>query len=234
MLDLESLRGGLVVSCQAFPYEPLYGGDTMVKLAMAAEQGGACAIRANGPDIIRAIKEKVSVPVFGIYKLLPEHYDKMHDVIITPTIDSAKAIIEAGADIIAVDCTLREGRTKQDILDLIHSYQKITDIPIMGEVSNLEEGLIVEEAGCQIVSTTIAGYTDYSRHIDEPDYELVKELAQNTKLYVNAEGRFSTPQQVKKALECGAWTVTVGSAITRPKVITEHFIEVIKGNDNEK
>ena len=229
MVDLEKMTGGLVVSCQAFPYEALYGGDTMTKLAVACDQGGACAIRANSPEIIRDIKSKVKVPVFGIYKLLPENYDKINDIVITPTLEAAKAIVEAGADIIAVDCTLREGRTKEDILNLIHSYQKVINVPIMGEVSTLEEGLIVEEAGCQIVSTTIAGYTPYSRHIEEPDYELVSDLRKYTKLYVNAEGRYSTPEQVKKAFESGAWTVTVGSAITRPKSITEHFIREMKG-----
>lgn len=228
MMNLDKLTGGLIVSCQAFPHEPLYGGDTMVKLAVAAEQGGACAIRANSPEIIKAIKEKVSIPVFGIYKLLPENYNKIKDVVITPNIDAAKAIVEAGSDIIAVDCTLREGRTKEDIIRLIHSYQECINVPIMGEVSTLEEGKIVEEAGCQIVSTTIAGYTTYSRQIPEPDYELVKDLCTHTNLYVNAEGRISTPEQAKKALACGAWTVTVGSAITRPKSITEHFIKEMK------
>lgn len=228
MVNLDNLTGGLIVSCQAFPHEPLYGGDTMIKLAVAAEQGGACAIRANSPEIIREIKEKVSVPVFGIYKLIPENYDKVRDIVITPNLDAAKAIVEAGADVIAVDCTLRQGRTKEDIISLIHSYQEWIDVPIMGEVSTLEEGYIVEEAGCQIVSTTIAGYTPYSRHLSEPDYELVEELCANTNLYVNAEGRISTPEQAKKALEYGAWTVTVGSAITRPKTITERFINEMK------
>ena len=229
MVDLEKMSGGLVVSCQAFPYEPLYGGDTMTKLAVAVEQGGACAIRANSPEIIKDIKSKVHVPVFGIYKILPENYDKINDVVITPNIDAARAIIEAGSDIIAVDCTLREGRTKEDIINLLKSYKEITDIPIMGEVSTLEEGLIVQEAGCPIVSTTIAGYTPYSRHIEEPDYELIKELKKNTNMYINAEGRYSTPEQVKKAFEAGAWTVTVGSAITRPKSITERFVKEMRG-----
>lgn len=229
MMNLDNLTGGLIVSCQAFPYEPLYGGDTMVKLAVAAEQGGACAIRANSPEIIRQIKEKVSVPVFGIYKLIPENYNKIRDIVITPNIEAAKAIVEAGADIIAVDCTLREGRTREDIIGLIHSYRESFDVPVMGEVSTLEEGLIVEEAGCPIVATTIAGYTPYSRQIPEPDYELVRELHEHTGMYVNAEGRISTPAQAKRAFECGAWTVTVGSAITRPKVITERFIREMKG-----
>ncbi|MGI6580711.1 MAG: N-acetylmannosamine-6-phosphate 2-epimerase [Erysipelotrichaceae bacterium] len=230
MIDLEKMYGGLVVSCQAFPYEALYGGDTMTKIAIACEQGGACAIRANGPEIIKDIKSKVNIPVFGIYKVFPENYDKINDIVITPTVEAAKAIAEAGADIIAVDCTLREGRTKQDILDLIHDYKKVINVPIMGEISTLEEGLIVEEAGCQIVSTTISGYTSYSKQIEEPDYQLVNDLHKHTNLYVNAEGRYSTPQEVKKAFENGAWTVTVGSAITRPKYITENFIKGMRSN----
>ncbi|MGN1344858.1 MAG: N-acetylmannosamine-6-phosphate 2-epimerase [Traorella sp.] len=228
MIDLEKLRGGLIVSCQAFPDEPLYGDDIMVKLAIAAELGGATAIRANGPNVIRKIKEKVKIPVFGIYKLLPKNYNKMTDIIITPNIKAAKEIIEAGSDVIAVDCTLREGRTKEQIIELIKSYKAITDIPIMGEVSTLEEGYIVKEAGCEIVSTTIAGYTPYSRHISEPDYELIKELKEHTGLYVMAEGRISTPSEAKKAFESGAWAVTIGSAITRPQRITENFIKAMK------
>lgn len=234
MINLEQLRGGLVVSCQAFPEEPLYSDDIMMKLAVAAELGGAAAIRANSPSIIKKIKENVKIPVFGIYKLVPENYNKMTDVIITPNIEAAKAIIDAGSDIIAVDCTLREGRTKQQIIDLVKSYKEITDIPIMGEVSTVEEGLIVKEAGCEIVSTTIAGYTPYSRHIEEPDYKLIKELNEATGLYVMAEGRISTPEQARKAFEAGAWAVTVGSAITRPHRITEHFIKEMKGNTCEK
>lgn len=229
MVNLEELRGGLVVSCQAFPDEPLYGDEIMVKLAIAAELGGAAAIRANSPSTIKKIKEHVKIPVFGIYKLVPKNYNKMTDVIITPNIDAAREIIEAGSDIIAVDCTLREGRTKEQIIDLITSYKEITNIPIMGEVSTVEEGMIVKEAGCEIVSTTISGYTPYSRHISDPDYELIKELNEQTGLYVMAEGRFSTPQQVKKAFESGAWSVTVGSAITRPHRITAQFIKEMKG-----
>lgn len=226
--NLKDLTGGLIVSCQAFPHEPLYGGDTMVKLAIAAEEGGACAIRANSPEIIKDIKEKVKIPVFGIYKLIPEKYDKIRDIVITPNLEAAKAIADAGADIIAVDCTLREGRKKEDIINLIHRYREEIHVPIMGEVSTLEEGLIVEEAGCEIVATTIAGYTPYSRRMEEPDYELIRELRKYTNILINAEGRIATPEQAKRALDCGAWTVTVGSAITRPKTITEYFINGMK------
>ena len=116
---IEQLRGGLVVSCQAFDYEPFYGAEMMVKMAVSAKLGGAAAIRASWPENIRAIKKEVDLPIFGINKIMPKVYDKLHDVIITPTLASARAVVEAGADIVAVDCTLRQGRTPEAIQALL-------------------------------------------------------------------------------------------------------------------
>ena len=116
---LEQLRGGLVVSCQAFDYEPFYGAEMMAKMAVSAKLGGAAAIRASWPENIRAIKKEVDLPIFGINKIMPEVYDKFRDVIITPTLSSARAVAEAGADIVAVDCTLRQGRTPEMIQALL-------------------------------------------------------------------------------------------------------------------
>ncbi len=227
MINLNDLNKELIVSCQAFPDEPLYGIETMLKLAKAAQLGGAKALRLNGPQTIEAIKKEVPLPIFGINKILPKDYNKKRDVIITPTLEAAKEIIDAGSDIIALDCTLRENRTKEDILSLIKSIKAISDVYIMGEVSTFEEGLIVEEAGCEIISTTISGYTEYSKEMMEPDFELIKELAQKTQCLINAEGRFHCPEDVIKAFDLGAWTVTVGSAITRPHFITKQYIEKI-------
>ena len=116
---IESLSGELVVSCQAFAHEPLYSVDIMVKLAIAAHKGGAGAIRASWPENISAIRKNVDLPIFGINKIMPEHYNKMRDVVITPTLKAAQAVYYAGADIIAVDATLRGGRTKEDIKGLL-------------------------------------------------------------------------------------------------------------------
>ncbi|MCI8558569.1 MAG: N-acetylmannosamine-6-phosphate 2-epimerase [Lachnospiraceae bacterium] len=225
---IESLSGELVVSCQAFAHEPLYSVDIMVKLAIAAHKGGAGAIRASWPENISAIRKNVDLPIFGINKIMPEHYNKMRDVVITPTLKAAQAVYYAGADIIAVDATLRGGRTKEDIKGLLREIKENLDVLVMGEVSTLEEGLLAEDSGADIVSTTIAGYTDYSRQLTEPDYELIEELVSKVKLPVNAEGRFHRPEQVKRAFSCGAWTVTVGSAITRPHFITEQFVKGMK------
>ena len=95
------IKGKLIVSCQALEDEPLYGADVMAKMAMAAKMGGAVAIRANSPIDIRAIKDAVGLPVIGLYK------DGEEGVYITPTFDHAQAIADAGADVIALDCTAR-------------------------------------------------------------------------------------------------------------------------------
>ena len=62
---IEKIRGGLVVSCQAYPGEPLRHPETMAQMAMAAVEGGAVGIRCQGLADIAAIKGQVSVPVIG-------------------------------------------------------------------------------------------------------------------------------------------------------------------------
>lgn len=225
---IKQLSGGLVVSCQAFTYEPLYSVDIMARLAISAEQGGACAVRACWPENVAAIRKAVKLPIFGINKLIPADYDKERDVIITPTLDAARAVYYAGADIIAVDCTVRSGRTPDDVRRLVRSIKDDLDVYVMAEIATLEEGIAAESYGADIISTTEAGYTVYSRHMDDPDYELVEGLVKNTKLPINAEGRFETPEQCRRAFDIGAWVVTVGSAITRPHVITRRFVKALK------
>ena len=96
---LESLRGGLVVSCQVQPEDPIYTKDMAVKMAEAAKWAGAVGIRANTPEQIRQIREAVQLPVIGLYKI----WNEDTGVYITPTLEAAKAVWEAGADIIMLD-----------------------------------------------------------------------------------------------------------------------------------
>ena len=44
---IESLKGKLVVSVQAYPGEPMRHPETMAQIALAAELGGAAAIRCQ-------------------------------------------------------------------------------------------------------------------------------------------------------------------------------------------
>ncbi|MEK4852188.1 N-acetylmannosamine-6-phosphate 2-epimerase [Paenibacillus sp. FSL H7-0756] len=215
---LESLHLGLIVSCQALPDEPLHGPEIMARMAVAAAQGGAAAIRANGAADVRAIKQAVALPVIGIVK---RNYPDS-DVYITPTLREIEELLEAGADIIAFDGT-RQTRPEHCTLEQIIDLLKASPAASMADISTLEEALYAESLGVSCVSTTLSGYTPYSRQQEGPNLELLEQAARQLKIPVIAEGRISQPAQVEAALELGAYAVVVGSAITRPQLITRPF-----------
>ncbi len=215
----ESMHGGLVVSCQAFPGEPLYGAPTMAQMAMAAEIGGAVGIRANGPDDIRAIRAVTQLPVIGIYKRMYEN----SFVYITPTMKEVDEVVAAGADIVAVDATARRRPDGQGTVDFLRAIRARHPVLVMGDVATLEEGVLAAGAGADIVSTTLSGYTAQSEAHDGPDFNLLAQLVRTLAVPVVAEGRISTPQECARAFALGAFAVVVGSAITRPQDITRRF-----------
>ncbi|WP_210367557.1 N-acetylmannosamine-6-phosphate 2-epimerase [Bacillus sp. REN3] len=224
---LDQLQGKLIVSCQALENEPLYGAEIMAKMAVAAVEGGAAGIRANTPQDIQAIKKSVRVPVIGLYK---RDYENS-DIYITPTIREVEAIAEAGADIIAVDLTERErpdGRTANQLLAEIK--RKFPKIPIMADISTAKEAVNVSIGGADLISTTLVGYTSYTSHIHSFQPSILSEIIEKVDSPIVAEGRIETPQQAALCLELGAFSVVVGSAITRPQVIARRFsIEMSKG-----
>ncbi len=218
---LAKLRHGLIVSCQALSDEPLYGAIHMAAMARAAAMGGAVAIRANSPADIAAIRAAVTLPIIGLYKEdLPGF-----EVRITPTVEHAREIAEAGADLIALDATFRSHPGDLTASELIARVREITGLPVLADISTMAEGLAAALAGAEVVATTLSGYTDYSPDQAEPDFELIRQLAPalaTTPLI--AEGRITTPDQAAQALALGAHAVVVGSAITRPQEITERFV----------
>ena len=219
----DRLRGGLVVSCQALPHEPLFGSSIMARLALAAQAGGAVGIRANSPADIAAIRAVTDLPLIGLSKVDVPSFD----VYITPTVADALAVSQAGADIIALDATSRphpEGLTA----DFIRRVRAETGKPILADISTDDEALEAQEAGADFISTTLSGYTSYSPQSEEPDLDLVRRLALVLTIPLIAEGRIATPQQARAALDAGAWAVVVGGAITRPQQITERFMRVIQ------
>ncbi len=220
---LQRIRGGLIVSCQAEPGEPQHGQIFMAAMALAVAKAGAVGIRANGTEDITAIRNIVTLPIIGINKVDIPGFS----VRITPTIESAIQIAQAGADIIALDATTRshpDGLSLSDRLRMIHDQ---TNCPIMADISTYTEGLMAEQAGADLVSTTLSGYTEYSTGQDEPDLELVNRLASVLTIPLIAEGRIATPEQAAKALSNGAFAIVVGSAITRPQWITARFVKGI-------
>ncbi|MCL6628433.1 MAG: N-acetylmannosamine-6-phosphate 2-epimerase [Armatimonadetes bacterium] len=217
------LERGLVVSCQATEDTPFHGPVFMAAMARAAEMGGAVGIRANGPADIAAIKNSVHLPIIGIWKVVYEGYEPY----ITPTLEDARQIAEAGADIIALDATLRPHPRDLSAQQLIAEV-KTLGLPVMADISTFEEGIAAAEAGADIVATTMSGYTRYSPQSHQPDFKLIEELARALSIPVIAEGKIGTPDQARRAIDLGAFAVVVGAAITQPWTITEKFSSALR------
>lgn len=229
---LASLEGGLIVSCQVQPDDPVYSLDFVVKMARAAQWGGAVGIRANDPEQIRAIKEAVDLPVIGLWKIWHEDTE----VFITPTLEAARAVWEAGAEIIALDCTeqlTHEGRPAYELLPLVR--EAIPEALIFADVSTYREAVRAVELGADLVGPTLYGYTEQTKEIEGPDMRMFARMCRDFKgrACVVMEGHVYTPDDAMKCLFLGAHAVVVGSAITRPHLITKRFTDLLSGYRND-
>lgn len=222
-MDIGSLHKGLIVSCQAKPGSPLRNSQVMAAMAQAAELGGAVGIRANGEEDVAAICALVKLPVIGINKVVHAGYD----VFITPTLESARQVVNAGADIIAMDATLRERPDHLSTVEAIKLYKRELGCLIMADISTLEEGLAAADAGADIVATTLSGYTPYSRQQEAPDFLLIAELAARIQTPIIAEGRMASPDDARHALELGARGVVIGTAITAIDWVTRRYVNAL-------
>jgi N-acylglucosamine-6-phosphate 2-epimerase len=213
--------GGLVVSCQSPADSPFRDPKLMALMAVAAADGGAAAIRANGPDDVAAIAASVALPIVGIYKL-----GDPAGVFITPTIEAALAVIEAGAAIVALDGTRRDRVDGSDLAAQIAGIRASSEAPIMADVDSLDAGLRAREAGADAIATTLSGYTG-GRPAKGVDIELIAALAAELDCPIVAEGRIRTDDDVKAARSAGAHAVVIGTAITNPVAITRSFVAAL-------
>lgn len=220
---IESLKGTLVVSCQAYPGEPLRHPETMAQMALAAERGGASAIRCQGLADISATKGQVEVPVIGLWK---EGHDGVY---ITPTLRHARACIMAGSDVVAIDAT---SRPRPDGLTFAETVAALKDdgALVMADCGSFADAQQAADAGCDILSTTLSGYTGERPKTDGPDFELLAEMiAAFPEFPVICEGRIHTPAHVRQVMDAGAWAAVVGTAITHPTTITTWFRDALEG-----
>lgn len=222
---IDRIKGIVVVSVQAMPSEPLYAGSCMTAMMKSVVNGGAGALRVAGVRDVKIAKKLFTLPVIGLTKpnVIPKNYKEI--VYITPTVKDVIDLVQAGADIIATDATQRPRPNGEKLADLF-KYIHINNRIAMADISTLEEGIKAKEAGADILSTTLAGYTleSVNSPSKEPDFELLKQLVETTKIPVVLEGRIWEPEQVNKAFELGAHCVVIGSAITRPQLITKRFV----------
>ena len=222
--SIENLNGKLIVSCQALPDEPLHSSFIMGRMALAAKQGGASGIRANTKEDIKEIRSQVDLPVIGIVK---RDYDDS-DIYITPTMKEIEELMEVKPEIIAMDATISKrpgGKTLDEFFKEVKA--KYPDQLFMADCSTVEEALHADELGFDFIGTTMVGYTEQSKgdKIEANDFEILRKIVAKAKHRVIAEGNINTPEKAKHVIELGAYSVVVGSIITRPQLITKSFVE---------
>lgn len=217
---LARLARSLIVSCQAPPGDPFRDPESMARFARAAVAGGAAGIRANGVEDVAAIRACVDVPIIGIEKAPAAD----GEILITGSVEAAERLVAAGADLIALDCTVRGRRL--GALDRLSQIRE-RGVAVMADVATLEEALAAEAAGADLVASTMRGYTAETRHLTAFDAEFVSQWASRLRAPLVVEGRVSTPEQAASAIYAGAFAVVVGTAITRPQEIARRFAEAI-------
>ena len=224
---METLKGKLIVSCQALDDEPLHSSFIMGRMAAAAAEGGAAGIRANTAEDIREIQSTVDLPVIGIVK---RDYPDCR-VYITPTIREVEELMEVKPDIIALDATgaLRPGDKSLDEF-FAELKQRYPDQLWMADCSTVEEALHADALGFDFIGTTMVGYTPQSQgdKIEANDFEILREIVANTEHRVIAEGNINTPEKARRVIDLGAYAVVVGSIITRPQLITRAFARALE------
>ena len=225
---LNNLKNQIIVSLQASSNEPLYDENCIMAMAKSLiELGGVRALRLAGERDIKNIKKLYpDIIIIGITKpdKIPENYKEL--VYITPTVSDCEKVINAGADIVAFDGTMRKRANDEKLVDLInfiHSKNKLA----MADCATFQEAKNASTLGCDIISTTLSGYTkETENYPNTPDYELVKQISSLNKFAI-LEGKIWEKKDVSRAFKVGADAVVIGSAITRPQLIFKHFKEVL-------
>ena len=219
---LKLMEGRLIVSCQAVDGDPLRDASVMARFAQMAEEAGAGGIRANGAEDIAAIRGVVKTPILGIQK---RHHED-GGILITPTFEDAREIVEAGAHIVALDCTARGQR--YGALDRLRRIRAELGVPVVADIATVEEAVAAAEAGADAVLTTMRGYTAETAQVTEFEVDFVRAVIAAVPVPVIAEGHIHSPWQAAAAIEAGALAVVVGSAITRPRDIARRFAEAVE------
>ena len=222
---LQKLHKTLIVSCQAPSDSPLHDPQVIAAMAQAAILRGASAVRIDTPDHVSAVRQKIESPIIGLWKQQIPGYE----VYITPQFEHAAAIASAGADIIAIDATLRPRPGNETIDTLINRIHQELGKLVMADVDTIESAIAAEKAGADIVGTTLYGYTQQTKHLSPPGFDLLGQMVAQLTVPIICEGGIASPQMAQKALQLGAWAVVVGGDITGIDLKIQAYQAVLKG-----
>ncbi|MGL6017749.1 MAG: N-acetylmannosamine-6-phosphate 2-epimerase [Gibbsiella quercinecans] len=223
---LETIKGKLVVSCQALADEPLHSDFIMSRMALAAQQGGAAAIRANSVADIKAIMAAVALPVIGIIKR--DYPDSA--IFITATLQEVEELMAAAPAMIALDATARPRPGGVSLPELVCEIRRrYPQLLLMADIATLEEARAADALGFDCIGTTLHGYTaeTQGRSLPMDDFAFLQQVLAAVARPVIAEGNITTPAMMARCLRLGAHAVVVGGAITRPQQITARFVAAL-------
>jgi N-acylglucosamine-6-phosphate 2-epimerase len=220
---LQSLAQGLIVSCQAPTDSPLHDPIVIAAMAEAAVNRFAVGVRIDTPAHIQAVRQRVNVPIIGLWKQQIPGFE----VYITPQFEHARAVAEAGADIIAIDATLRDRPHQETVAELIQQIHQTLHKPVMADVDTLESAMAAVASGADLVSTTLYGYTPATHNLKPPGFDLLTQMVQQLEVPVICEGGIASPQMARQALDLGAYAVVVGTAITGIDALVKAYYAAI-------
>jgi N-acylglucosamine-6-phosphate 2-epimerase len=221
--SINALKKGLIVSCQAPVDSPLHEPMIIAAMAQVAVNHGAVGVRIDTPSHIKAVRQRVQVPIIGLWKQVISGYD----VYITPQFHHAVAVAEAGADIIAIDATTRHRPGNETVVDIITRIHQELSKPVMADVDTIEAAKAATAAGADVVATTLYGYTAKTNNDSPPGWELLTQMIEELDIPVICEGGISSPQMARHALDLGAYAVVVGSAITGIDLQVKNYCKVL-------
>lgn len=228
---INSIKGKLIVSCQALEDEPLHSSFIMGRMALAAKEGGAAGIRANSAVDVAEIKKQVDLPVIGLIK---RNYPDA-ETYITSTMKEIDELVAVHPNVIALDATASIRPNNETLEEFYKKIkEKYPEQLLMADCSTVEEALYADELGFDFIGTTLVGYTKQSEHlkIENNDFEIIREILKKVKHPVIAEGNIDSPEKAKRVLELGCYSVVVGSSITRPQVITKKYTDYLNKHTN--
>lgn len=224
-MNIEHLKSGLIVSCQSPGDSPLHHPTIIAAMAKASVNQGAVGIRVDTPSHVQEVrKELPDIPIIGLWK---KHYSNS-EVYITPLFEDAVSIAEADADIIAIDGTSRNRPNGETLSDLIEQIKTKLGKLVMVDVDTIENAIASHNAGADIIGTTLYGYTPETKHLTPPGYELLIEMVKHLSVPIICEGGIATPDEAKKALDLGAYSVVVGTAITGIDLKVKSFYNALQ------
>lgn len=224
-MTLEHLKSGLIVSCQSPVDSPLNHPTIIAAMAKASVNQGAVGIRVDTPSHVQEVRKQLpNIPIIGLWK---RQYPDT-EVYITPLFEDAVPIAQADADIIAIDGTSRTRPNSETLTQIIEQIKTKLNKLVMADVDTIENAIASQKAGADIIGTTLYGYTQETKHLTPPGYELLIEMVKQLSVPIICEGGIATPDEAREALDLGAYSVVVGTALTGIDLKVKSFYNALQ------